>query len=193
MDAGCFPEKACEMRQGKIVVEEEVFFSLYDSGEGTGSVVATGSGLLEVALPIQINREQLLASLRDRYPGAQGGSPLTEKAAGLLERYFSGEPVAFELPMDLRGCTGFQQLVYHKVREIPYGSTKSYGGIARMVDRPGAARGVGAAMARNPLPIVIPCHRVIGVTGKMTGYSAPGGVERKRVLLEMEGVVLNDK
>ncbi len=176
------------MKPGKARVRGEVYFSLYSSSEGTGSVTATASGLLEITLPVQLDRVELAAYIRKTYPDALQESSLTKEAAVLLERYFSGKAVCFNLQVDLSGFTPFQSLVYRKVLEIPYGATRSYGEIAREIGRPGAARGVGAAMARNPLPIIIPCHRVVGANGKMTGYSAPGGVQRKRLLLEMEGV-----
>jgi methylated-DNA-[protein]-cysteine S-methyltransferase len=84
------------------------------------------------------------------------------------------------------GFTPFQQRVYRAVMKIPFGEVMSYGGIARMIGQPEAARGIGGAMARNPLPIIIPCHRVVGSSGKLTGYSAPGGIASKSWLLEME-------
>ena len=105
------------------------------------------------------------------------------EAARQLTAYFAGRLFAFDL--DLRpGGTEFQLAVLEELRGIPYGETTTYGEIARRIGRPGASRAVGAANGRNPLPIVIPCHRVIGAGGRLTGYG--GGLSVKRWLLELE-------
>ena len=101
-----------------------------------------------------------------------------------LERYFAGELRCFRLDLDARG-TPFQREVWAALERIPYGTTTSYAELARAVGRPTAVRAVAAANARNPLSIVVPCHRVVGSDGTLTGYA--GGLERKRRLLELEG------
>lgn len=113
----------------------------------------------------------------------EGESPLLEEAWAQLERYFAGELRQFSLPLAPAG-TPFQQAVWRALEEIPYGETRSYGEIASQVGRPKASRAVGAANHRNPIPIVIPCHRVIGAGGTLTGYG--GGLDRKRLLLDLE-------
>jgi methylated-DNA-[protein]-cysteine S-methyltransferase len=100
-----------------------------------------------------------------------------------LDEYFAGERSAFELPLDGAG-TPFQRRVWAALAAIPYGETVSYGELARRIGRPAAVRAVGMANGRNPISIVVPCHRVIGADGALTGYG--GGVERKRYLLELE-------
>lgn len=100
-----------------------------------------------------------------------------------LAAYFGGELTCFTLPLSPRG-TAFQQQVWEALRTIPYGQTRSYGEVARQIGKPQASRAVGAANGRNPLPIVIPCHRVIGSTGTLTGFG--GGLEAKAVLLRLE-------
>ncbi len=100
-----------------------------------------------------------------------------------LAAYFAGERVEFDLPLDACG-TPFQRRVWQALTEIPYGSTSSYGEVARRLGRPRAARAVGGANHRNPLPVVVPCHRVIGAGGSLTGYA--GGLRIKRFLLELE-------
>ncbi|MGE3164310.1 MAG: methylated-DNA--[protein]-cysteine S-methyltransferase [Planctomycetota bacterium] len=100
-----------------------------------------------------------------------------------LAEYFDGHRFAFDLALDARG-TSFQQAVWTLLREIPYGETRSYGDLARRLERPSASRAVGAANGRNPLSIVVPCHRVIGTAGHLTGYAA--GIELKRQLLDLE-------
>jgi len=105
-----------------------------------------------------------------------------------LQEYFSGMRRTFDLPLDVRG-TDFQKLVWEEARQAPYGTTTTYGEIARRLGNPCAARAVGAALSANRLPILIPCHRVIGAGDKLRGYS--GGVEIKATLLQLEGVLLS--
>jgi methylated-DNA-[protein]-cysteine S-methyltransferase len=100
-----------------------------------------------------------------------------------LDAYFTGERTSFDLPLAARG-TEFQRDVWRALTKIPYGTTTTYGAIARSIGRPRAVRAVGAANGRNPLSIVVPCHRVIGEDGTLTGYA--GGIENKRALLDLE-------
>lgn len=111
---------------------------------------------------------------------------LFKEAAAQLNAYFRGERTTFDLPL-APGGTPFQSDVWSELQRIPHGETISYAQLAERVGRPGSHRAVGAANGRNPLPIVIPCHRVIGSNGKLTGYA--GGVEAKRKLLELEGAL----
>ncbi|MDY6828944.1 MAG: methylated-DNA--[protein]-cysteine S-methyltransferase [Pseudomonadota bacterium] len=105
-----------------------------------------------------------------------------------LDAYFEGRRKTFDLQLDWRG-TAFQVLVLRALTQIPYGSTRSYGAIAQQIGRPKAVRAVGAANARNPIPIVVPCHRVIGADGQLTGFG--GGIDTKAVLLRHEAQVLS--
>lgn len=123
---------------------------------------------------------------RDRLPDfglATTGEPVLEAAAHQLGEYFRRERRDFDLPLAPDGDE-FQQSVWALLRQIPYGETRSYGDLARAVGRPGAAQAVGWANGSNPLSIVVPCHRVIGSDGSLTGYA--GGLDRKRFLLELE-------
>lgn len=104
-----------------------------------------------------------------------------------MRAYFAGELQAFDLPLNMIG-TDFQRVVWRELARIPYGEIISYAELARRVDRPGAARAVGAANGRNPISIVVPCHRVIGANGTLTGYG--GGLDRKEWLLRHEARVL---
>jgi methylated-DNA-[protein]-cysteine S-methyltransferase len=106
---------------------------------------------------------------------------------GQLAEYFAGRRRDFDLPLAPRG-TAFQRAVWSELARVPYGRTISYGELADRVGRAGASRAVGGANNKNPLPIVVPCHRVIGADGSLTGYG--GGLERKRALLALEGVRL---
>jgi methylated-DNA-[protein]-cysteine S-methyltransferase len=168
-------------------VEEKVYRSFFETSLGVGVVTAGSDGLRDVILPFgDDTAEQLAERLWARHLVLDGENPLTRTSAELLSRYFAGEQVSFDLPVAMGGFTPFQQRVYRAVMKIPSGEVRSYGDIARMIGQPQAARGVGGAMARNPLPIIIPCHRVVGSSGKLTGYSAPGGIASKSWLLEME-------
>lgn len=117
-----------------------------------------------------------------RDPGAQ----ILRQAAEQLDAYLSGELRAFDLPLAPAG-TAFQQAVWMALREIPFGASTSYGAIASSLPTPSAARAVGTAVGRNPIGIIVPCHRVLGASGALTGYA--GGLERKRHLLELEGLL----
>lgn len=100
-----------------------------------------------------------------------------------LDEYFAGDRTAFDVAVELHG-TPFQQQVWRALRDIPYGRTISYGELAQRIDNPSAVRAVGLANGRNPVSVIVPCHRVIGANGTLTGYG--GGVERKRLLLDLE-------
>lgn len=108
--------------------------------------------------------------------------PFTDVREQLAE-YFSGERKDFDLPLTIAG-TEFQLSVLEALQKIPYGETRSYGAIAKQIGRPRAVRAVGAANGRNPIPIIVPCHRVIGHTGDLTGFG--GGLDTKEVLLRLE-------
>jgi methylated-DNA-[protein]-cysteine S-methyltransferase len=104
-----------------------------------------------------------------------------------LDEYFEGRRRGFDLPLDLR-VAPFHEAVLRELALVPYGQTETYGALARKAGRPGAARAVGTVMNRNPIPIVLPCHRIVGASGALTGYA--GGLEAKRRLLELEGAIL---
>ncbi len=114
--------------------------------------------------------------------------PVLQAAAAQLADYFGGRRTRFELPLDLAWGTPFQQSVWQALLAIPSGRTSSYAALGRALGRPQAARAVGAAVGRNPLSIVVPCHRVLGAAGGLTGYA--GGLERKTALLKLEGALM---
>jgi methylated-DNA-[protein]-cysteine S-methyltransferase len=116
-------------------------------------------------------------------PGAGGDETVLAAAAAQLREYFAGSRRAFDLPLDLEG-TAFQRRAWLALAEIPYGETRSYGEQARRLGAPKAARAVGAANGANPVPIVLPCHRLVGADGSLTGFG--GGLDVKRRLLEHE-------
>lgn len=120
---------------------------------------------------------------RNDLPGDERCSALIDRAREQLDEYFAGKRVGFDLPLAPQG-TEFQQRVWKKLLDIRYGETTTYGALARALGAPKACRAVGLANGSNPIPIVIPCHRVIGANGALTGFG--GGLPIKRALLELE-------
>ena len=114
-------------------------------------------------------------------------STLTNKAATQIQEYFAGKRREFDLPLDPKG-TDFQLTVWKALQTVPYGETRTYAQIAEAIGKPHAYRAVGMANNKNPIPILIPCHRVIGANGTLTGYA--GGLEIKRKLLALEGITI---
>lgn len=117
------------------------------------------------------------------------GHPVLMQAAEQLQQYLAGERAGFDVPLDLSGGTPFQQSVWRALMGIGRGTTTSYGALSRQLARPLAVRAVGAAVGRNPLSVVVPCHRVLGTDGSLTGYA--GGLDRKRALLTLENAHLS--
>ena len=135
--------------------------------------------------PLRLSAEGGRLSRVEFAAGAENRNdePVLIEAEAQLRAYFAGELRRFELPLALRG-TDFQLTVWDALLEIPYGATITYSELAAAIGRPSACRAVGAANGRNPLAVIVPCHRVIGAAGALTGYG--GGLERKRVLLALE-------
>jgi methylated-DNA-[protein]-cysteine S-methyltransferase len=159
-------------------------FVLFDTCLGWMGMVRSPGGLRMVILP-QKSSEAVLCKVMDYGCVAEKQSPdLFGDLPYRLRRYLEAEPVDFPDKLDLVEVTRFQQNVWQIVRAIPYGETRSYGWVANKLGLPKAARGVGQALARNPLPIVIPCHRVISSNGGLGGFG--GGVGMKEFLLRLE-------
>lgn len=151
--------------------------STMDSPIGTLTLTVEGEVLTGVHMHEQRHAPELS-------PGIERDDAALAPFVAQLQAYFAGELTDFEAPIELRG-TEFQRRVWASLQEIPYGETISYGELARWVGNPKASRAVGLANGRNPVAIVVPCHRVIGADGSLTGYG--GGLERKVWLLEHEG------
>ena len=151
---------------------------------GRDSVVSMHSIETPVGtLWLESDHAGLSAVTFDGPTGARSDEPLLREAEAQLLAYFAGERTGFDLPLSPRG-TDFQRRVWSAVGDVPTGATTTYSAVAAAVGRPSACRAVGAANGRNPLPIVVPCHRVVGTAGALTGYG--GGLERKRALLDLE-------
>ena len=150
-----------------------------DSPIGVLTLVASDEGLTHVLFEGQ---ELADVGLPDDLPEVDDDITL-EAAAGQLDEYFGGERREFDLPLDLTG-TDFQKDAWRALASVPYGETRSYGEQAEAIGRPGAFRAVGAANGRNPIPVILPCHRIVGADGSLTGFA--GGLDTKRRLLNLE-------
>jgi methylated-DNA-[protein]-cysteine S-methyltransferase len=150
-------------------------YTVVDSPIGELLLVGDGQALTGIEFDLDGSRRAGDDRVADRAALAD--------AAEQLHAYLAGELTVFDLPVAIGG-SDFQQRVWRLLAEIPYGDTTSYGALAARLGRPGASRAVGLANGRNPVPIVLPCHRVVGASGALTGYG--GGIDRKRWLLDLE-------
>ncbi len=154
---------------------------LFKTRLGWAGMTVTRQGIATIVLPKKSRK-----SAKRELPGSPQNAKLSlsRTAVKLLQRYFSGEQVRFDLPLDLRNATPFQRAVWHACAKIPAGETRSYAWIAKRIKKPLAARAVGGALGANPVPVIIPCHRVITSAGALGGFS--GGLRMKKKLLELE-------
>jgi methylated-DNA-[protein]-cysteine S-methyltransferase len=119
-------------------------------------------------------------------------SPVLNQAQKELESYFAGNLKKFTIPLDIANGTEFQRTVWKEIAKIKFGQVKTYADIARAIGKPLAARAVGGAVGSNPIPLVVGCHRVLGSSGKITGYSGGKGLPTKRILLNLEGIAAKE-
>jgi methylated-DNA-[protein]-cysteine S-methyltransferase len=170
----------------------EAYFNVFRTSSGWVGVAATSKGLCRVILP-KVNKKQVLEVLLEEiYPidGPEEAVKVAELSEKVLKRYFGKEPEKFKgIPLDLSEMTPFTGKVLKRVARIPYGRTMSYGEIARAVGNPKGARAVGGAVGRNPIPVIIPCHRVLAGDNRLGGFS--GGLDKKIFLLKLENVDFN--
>lgn len=155
--------------------------SVIDTPVGPLTIVAQNGEICCLYMDLQRHRPDD-EELGEPEPRGREVEPF-RAAADQLDAYFAGELTYFNLPLAPRG-SDFQQRVWAALQEIPYGQTESYGELAARIGSPGGARAVGLANGKNPIGIIIPCHRVVGADGSLTGYG--GGVERKKLLLDLE-------
>ena len=163
----------------------QVIIGVCETAFGWVGIARSPRGLLALTLP-KPEEEAALRSLLDRWGyDARRDDVALGDLQEKLRRYFDGQPVSFDEPLDMSAATDFQRRVWEVTRCIPRGQTMTYGEIAHQVESPRAARAVGQAMARNPWPVIVPCHRVVGHDGQLTGFG--GGLAMKQCMLEMEG------
>jgi methylated-DNA-[protein]-cysteine S-methyltransferase len=165
----------------------DVAYDLVDSPVGTLFVAATERGLCRIAYDAAPEQELDRLARVFGVRVLRSARPI-DPARRQLDEYFDGDRRRFELPVDLALQADFNRRVLRELARVPYGEVVTYGELAARAARPRAARAVGTVMNRNPLPIVLPCHRVIGANGKLVGYG--GGLERKEALLRLEGALL---
>ena len=154
----------------------DVRYDVIESPVGDLAIAATDHGLCRISYTVD-GQDEVVAGTEDP----------RDEVRRELDEYFEGTRRDFDLPIDLR-VAPFHEQVLHELARVPYGQTDTYGHLAAKVGRPKAARAVGTVMNRNPIPIVLPCHRIVGANGSLTGYA--GGRHVKRALLELEGVIL---
>jgi methylated-DNA-[protein]-cysteine S-methyltransferase len=165
----------------------DVAYDIVDTPVGNLLVAATPRGLCRIAY--DPDPEQQVEHLARSYGVRVLRSPKPlDPARRELDEYFEGKRRHFDLPVDVTSLADFNRRVLSELALVPYGEVVTYGQLASRVERPRAARAVGTVMNRNPLPIVLPCHRVIGASGKLVGYG--GGLDRKEALLRLEGALL---
>ena len=162
----------------------DIGFDIVDSPVGELLVAASDRGVASIWFDPN-PAEDLERLARIGGPRVLRSPRSVDDARRELDQYFAGSRRAFDLPLDLRALPSFTIAVLAELARVPYGETTTYGALAERVGRPRAARAVGTVMQRNRIPIVLPCHRVVGSTGDLTGYA--GGLDRKVTLLELEG------
>ena len=165
-------------------------YFVFKIGIGWCGIVSSKKGILRILIGLP-SREMILRQIR-----AEFGRGITEthakgNIADKIKRYFSGEKVSFKCVLDWSFLSPFQKKVFKASMKIPYGAVESYGSLAKKAGCPRGSRAVGGALARNPFPLVVPCHRVIRKDGSLGGFSAGGGLELKKKLLKLEGQVRN--
>jgi methylated-DNA-[protein]-cysteine S-methyltransferase len=163
------------------------FDVLGDTPVGALLVGVSDRGLCRVGFDPQPEAE-LERLARDFGPRVLRSAKAVDRVRRELDEYFAGRRRAFDLDLDLRAAPTFHRRVLAELSRVEYGHTTTYGALAAQVGSPRAARAVGTVMNRNPVPIVLPCHRVVGANGSLTGYG--GGLERKELLLRLEGAIL---
>jgi methylated-DNA-[protein]-cysteine S-methyltransferase len=160
-------------------VETKLSYKLVDSPIGVLRLVASEKGLVAILWKTDKPRRVRLGEVVE-----EPSHPVLVRTEKELKEYFAGKRRVFSIPLDVRG-TPFQNEVWGALLGIPFGETRSYGDLAKRLGNPAASRAVGAANGRNPVAIIVPCHRVVGATGSLTGFA--GGLEAKAYLLSLEG------
>jgi len=174
-----------------------LYYSSFTTAIGLVCIVKSLKGVCQISFPYRTagEIEELFRHNTSRYAKVPTTDTIYQRSdarlkyeKNLLKAYFQGKRVDFDFPLDFGNGTPFQVMVWEKLREIPYGECRSYKWVAEQIGRPRAARAVGMANNKNPLPPVVPCHRVIGSDGSLTGYAS--GLDVKKYLLEMEKGIL---
>lgn len=150
---------------------------MYDSPIGILTITASEKGITRIDFDTK-------EAVSEEVPGPEAAEAIITKTKSEFDEYFAGTRTKFDVPLDFEAGTEFQLDVWNELITIPFGKTATYSQVAKAVGRPKACRAVGGANNKNPIPILVPCHRVIGASGKPVGFA--GGIDKKMVLLELE-------
>ena len=174
------------------VPDDQESWLLFDTRFGRCAIAWSDDGITRTRLPGASDEATARSIASGRRHVCGGDLPHhAARAIVALQRYFAGRPLELDdIPVDLGATSAFERTVLTALRTVKRGTTTTYGALARLVGEPGAARAVGMAMARNPVPVIVPCHRVLAAGNKKGGFSAPGGTATKERLLALEGVTL---
>jgi methylated-DNA-[protein]-cysteine S-methyltransferase len=164
----------------------DVAYDVTDSPVGKLLIATTNRGLCRISYNAEPEREAEWLAQSFGVRVLRASTPI-EAVRRQLDEYFEGKRTQFELALDLRPSAPFSREILKRLARVPYGEVTTYGTLAREAHRPQAARAVGTVMNRNPIPIVLPCHRVVGANGSLVGYA--GGLDRKELLLKLEGAL----
>jgi methylated-DNA-[protein]-cysteine S-methyltransferase len=170
-------------------------FTLFETAIGLCGIVWSANGICGVQLP-EGDRDKTLARLKKRFPDALETAPPPHVQGVIADvvALLHGERRDFAAaPLDLDGISEFNRKVYDAAKKIPPGETMTYGELAAAIGEPGAARAVGKALGENPIPVIVPCHRILAADGRTGGFSAPGGVDTKLRILTIEGARTSDQ
>jgi len=181
-------DAAAAARRFAAAAEPDIAYDVVDGPVGPLVVAITPRGLLQVSYEeLRGGLDEILGGLAATVsPRILERRDVVEPVRRELDEYFAGRRTRFDLPLDWTLTTPFQRDVLRATAAIPFGETRSYGQIAAQIGRPGASRATGTALGRNPIPVIVPCHRILRGGGVLGSYT--GGVERKRLLLDLEGV-----
>jgi methylated-DNA-[protein]-cysteine S-methyltransferase len=157
-------------------------FTVFETEMGWMGITGTSAGICKVTLPIP-DKSLVIGEVDCAYESPEENGLLSDVKDAMI-KYFKGERVDFPFPIDLKGYTKFQKDVWKATRSIPYGELRNYGWVASQIGKPKSARAVGQALGANPIPIIIPCHRVVAADGSLHGFT--GGLELKQGLIELE-------
>ncbi len=170
----------------------EIFSVIFETPFGWMGMTGSARGIQRIYLPVP-EREQVSESIRKHFPSAEESPHLFENEIAQIEEYFARKRKEFQFSLDFSSATPFQRRTYEILLTIPFGELRSYGWIARKMGNEKALRAVGHANGKNRWPLVVPCHRVVGSKGSLTGFSASGGLDLKARLLRHEGVAVQDQ
>ena len=168
---------------------QEFNYIVFETDAGWLGILTTKRGLRRITLP-QKSAQAARQQLGDSINYANQAPLLFDNLVHRLRQYFNGQKVSFPDKLDLTNVTDFQHQVWEATRHIPYGETRSYAWVAEQIKKPRAPRAVGQALGRNPMPIIVPCHRVLAKNGGLGGFT--GGIELKRYLLRLEKAAIAD-